>query len=179
MTVDQDSYRTHDLLFGVRRSVRYHMRRRAFYADWNEWTNIAAAVLAVSAGSAIIADVDVDLWLSSGLAFLAGLLSIVNAMVGTARRAELHGELARRFIYLEQEFAHGRSLDDDAFEAAMRKRLEIEASEPPVLRLLDAMCHYELKRSIGHPPDDVRIPFFRRLVANWISQETFARQLPD
>ena len=55
----------------------------------------------------------------------------------------MHAELARKFIDLEKRFSHGRDLEDKEYEEAVCERLEIEAGEPPILRLLDVMCHFE------------------------------------
>ena len=174
-----DKHRTYKFLFGIRRSVRYHMRRRQFYEKWHAWTVGASAVIASSAGAAIFAQLPGGLhWLAAAAAILVGVLSALDLAVATVKRADQHSDLARRFIDLEKRFAHGNDLDDEAFASAVRTRLEIQASEPPTLRLLDAMCHYEEKRSVGYPPEKVQIPALRRWTANWISHETFARRLP-
>ena len=101
-------------------------------------------------------------WLPVCLAAVVAVLGAVDLTVGTLRCAYLHGDLARRFISLEQRFAHGCSLEDDEHEELTRARLEIEVDEPPPLRLLDVMCHFELLRSLGdkeRPPD---IPWRRQ-----------------
>ena len=54
----------------------------------------------------------------------------LDLAIGTARCADLHGDLARRFIALEQRFAHERNPEAAEHEDLIRSRLEIEAGEP-------------------------------------------------
>ena len=168
--------RTYDLLFGVRRSVRYHGRRRRFYEIWNTVTVAGAAVGGSSAFAALMAD---SATISAAASALLALLGALDLAVGTARRADDHGDLARQFIVLEQAFAHGRNLDDDEYETLTRRRLEIESSEPTVLRLLDVMCNYEVLRSLGDVGRHPRIPWFRRVLSQWLSQTEYALRVRE
>ena len=177
-TTEHLDERTYHLLFGIRRSVRYHQHRRRFYENWNALTVAAAAVLGTSAAGSLIGGLPDDLkWIAASASGVVGILAALDLAVGTARRADQHGELARRFIHLEQTFAHDRSLDDEEFEAATNRRLEIEASEPSVLALLDAVCHYEILRSYGDRSEQPRIPRLNRLAMHWFSQDGFVRSL--
>ena len=49
-------------------------------------------------------------------------------------------------------------------------RLEIEANEPPVLRVLDALCHDEMIRVYGHGDNDDQqrsnVSWLQRALAN-------------
>ena len=175
MTSDLDD-KTYELLFAVRRSVRYHERRRRFYEIWNTITVAGAVIGGSSAVAAVFADWTI---LSTAFPAVVAVMAAFDLAVGTARRADRHGDLARQFIALEQDFAHGRDLEDDEYEALTRRRLAIEASEPPVLRLLDAMCHFEVLRSLGdatrHPP----IPWLRRAASQWLSQTSYALSLGE
>ncbi len=101
---------------------------------------------------------------------MVALASALDLAVGTSRCANLHGDLARRF-------AHGRNLEDEEFEQLTRMRLEIESGEPPVLRLLDVICHYELLRALGDQRRPPRIPLWRRVLAPWLSQLHYTQHL--
>ena len=47
-----------------------------------------------------------------------------------------------------------------------RERLAIEAEEPPVLRVLDTLCHNELTRAMGYGQEyQAKVGFFQRLFA--------------
>lgn len=175
MTSDLDD-KTYELLFAVRRSVRYHDRRRRFYEIWNSFTVAGAVIGGSSAFAALMAD---STTVSAVLSAAVAMLGALDLAVGTARRADRHGDLARQFITLEQDFAHGRDLEDDEYEALTRRRLAIEASEPAVLRLLDTMCHFEVLRSLGDATRHPRIPWMRRAAAQWMSQTSYALSLGE
>lgn len=175
MTSDLDD-KTYELLFAVRRSVRYHDRRRRFYEIWNTITVASAVIGGSSAFATVMAGSPVLAMVSSAA---VAALAAFDLAVGTARHADRHGDLARQFIFLEQDFAHGRNLEDDEYEALTRKRLAIEASEPPVLRLLDAMCHFEVLRSLGDATRHPRVPWLRRAASQWLSQTNYALSLGE
>lgn len=170
--------RTYDLLFGIRRSVRYHNHRRQFFERWNSLTATVAAVFGSSAALAWLTGAPEGWgWVPAVAAAIVGALGAVDLAVGTARRAYTHGDLARCFIHLEQMFSHGGNLDDQTFKVVTQKRLEIEASEPPILRLLDVLCHFELLRALGEAIEHPKIPRRRRILAHWLSQAYYARSL--
>ena len=170
--------RTYDLLFGVRRSSRYHNRRRRFYELWSSMT-----IFVMIFGSSLAVVVSLlDLgefwgWLHTAISIIVAAFGAAEVAVGmTTRRADVHANLARRFIALEKRFAHGRRLEDAEFEALTRERLEIESSEPPSLILLDTMCHLELLRSLGESQEHPPIPWWRRFLANVMSQPSYVQK---
>jgi hypothetical protein len=49
------------------------------------------------------------------------------------------------------------------------KRLEIEANEPPVKRVLDSLCHNDLCRAMGCAPDQfVQVKLYQRMFAQFV-----------
>ncbi len=172
--------RSYAMLFRIRRAARYHNHRRRFYAGWNTVTVASTAVLATSAAGALLGELPDWLdWVPIAAAFVVGALAALDLAVGTNRRADLHADLARRYTLLERHFAHDRSLSNDEFQEVFRERLGVEASEPPILRLLDATCHFEVLRSLGgNPAKHPSIAPWRRLLMHWFSQTSFARSLP-
>ena len=89
-------------------------------------------------------------WLVTTVAAVTAFFGACEIVFGPAKKARLHSELARDFIGLEQALVRA---GEDLPEAQMREfeaqRLDIESREPPVLRVLDAMCHDELVRALG------------------------------
>lgn len=165
MTNDDLLDGVHDLLFGVRRSVRYHSRRRATFDSFNLCANATALVM----GSATIYGVlsDQASWVALTAASIVTVLSSLNLVIGSSLRARQHHDLARRFIDLERKIVAGqdRATKDDISNWT-DERLIIEADEPPKLHVLDCICHNDLMRAMGHPPDQLaKIGFVQRCLA--------------
>lgn len=167
----------HDLLFGVRRSIRYHVRRRMFF----DRLNLTASAVSVIFGSAAMAAMLGDLgrgWVTAAAAVVT-VVSAINLVVGAARMARLHADLARRFVELEQQIVLASGAAESAVSRFTATRLGIEAEEPPVLRVLDSLCHNELMRAMGYPPADLlRIRWYQRLLAQILDIEDHAISHP-
>ena len=143
------------LLFGVRRSIRYHDRRRGFF----EAFHTLVVFLALLGGSATIAAFTSEFtklwpeWAKLLPAVLVTVFSAAELVVGTVRKAWLHGEFVRRFVELEGRLITN-PVTDDLVEEGWSRRLEIEAGEPTVLRVLDCICHNELLRAERYPKEE-------------------------
>ena len=56
--------------------------------------------------------------------------------------------------------------DEELIRDVTDKRLKIEAAEPPVLRVLDTLCHNEMMRSMGKRKDEmIKVNIFQRWCA--------------
>ena len=168
-----------NLLFGVRRSVRYHMRRRRFFEFWHTAVLVLAAmsgsVTIVAFGSQVTAGWPI--WVKLLPPAFITMAVMTDALCGFAKKAYLHGDLARRFIGLEQRFATGSSKLDVA--KLTRERLAIEMDEPPILRVLDTLCRNELARAMGCPEKDfLKVSWDRRLVAPLFDWRFDSQQQP-
>ena len=109
------------LLFATRRSVRYHRHRQRFLDRVHDF----GALLTAFAGAH-------------------------ELVFGTARAARRHDALAREFVVLEKELLRARTtLTSETLLELQTRRLDIEATEPPVYRVLDATCHDELVTALG------------------------------
>ena len=165
MSLEDDRYH---LLFDVRRSIRYHNRRRSFFDRWGIITNAISVIF----GSATIYAIFQDNGLKSLAVFLAAIVTIfstVDLVVGTNNKGRLHSDLARRFNELEREMTQAGCYDESTLRTFTTKRLKIESDEPPVLRVLDSICHNELMRAMGHEKGDLlEIGWFQRLVSQFI-----------
>lgn len=155
----------HGLLFDVRRSVRYHQRRRAFYESWN---TIANAVAVIFSSAAIAGVVKSYAWLTIMSGAIVTVFSTVNLVVGTVRKARVHEELAKRFFTLERDIVQAAEYDEAALAQFTVKRLEIEADEPPILKVLDCICHNELARAMGYGEEHfMRVGNVQRLLRHF------------
>lgn len=161
----------HSLLFGVRRSVRYHMRREAFFEAWHRIITSACSVIF---GSAVIGSLltDIDNQLALYAAGVVTILAALDLVIGTAQMARLHNDLRRRFLDLEKRLCGAGELDAPQLDALTRERLDIEADEPPVLRALDTICHNDLLRASGYPRESgtyVPLNWYQRCTAQLIN----------
>lgn len=135
------------LLFDVRRSVRYHDRRRAFFERLHQVTSGLTVLLAGSVLFELAREGETAPWLV-GLAVVAALLSTWDIVVGYAGKAGLHKDLKARFGALEMAIAAGDNTPD-VWRKYQIERLRIEQDEPPVFRALDVLCHNELLLAEG------------------------------
>ena len=134
------------LLFGVRRSVRYHVRREQYFDRAHHLGAFAAALTGFATIAALLAD-------HAALATAAAATALAGAgemAFGFARKARRHSDLAHDFIDLEKALVQtGDALPESRLRELEAVRLDIEARKPPVLRALDAMCHDELVTALG------------------------------
>jgi hypothetical protein len=145
-------HRLHKLLFDVRRSLRYHDRRRAFFDRMHQITAGLTVLLAGSVLFELARPGETAPWMIA-LAVAAALLSSWDIVVSYASKAGLHRDLKIRFGALEMAILAG----DETYEAWQHHhldRLRIEQDEPPVFRALDLLCHNELLVAEGFKRND-------------------------
>ena len=167
-----------DLLFGVRRSIRYHVRRRGFF----ECLNTLSTAMALIFGSATIATLigsQGTYWTLAAVGIVT-ITSAINLVVGSTRRAQLHWDLARKFLDLEKELiSQGDLVTRDKFASLIARRLDIEADEPPKLLVLDTLCHNELMRAMGYPKDEyVPVKWYQRWLAHFLDVQEHSLHSP-
>jgi hypothetical protein len=154
----------HALLFDVRRSVRYHERRAAFFSRLDTLNGL----ISLSAGTSVAATA------ISGqpvVAFYAGavvaLSNVINVMIGSSRMAALHRELRGRFIGLERQMVLSDSTDE-SLQRFTDERLRIESEEPPVIGALDALCYNEEARAEGNESFVRPLSWWQRLGSQFL-----------
>ena len=164
-----------DLLFGVRRSFRYHRRRQAFFDRCHTLT-MAVMVLFGSATIAAFASALVEgwpLWAKLAPSVLASVLGTFDLVVGFSRKTWLYADLAKRFGELEQRIEEANASAADELSAEVladltSRRLAIENDEPPTLQVLDTLCHNDLLRAMGYPRNEwIEVGFWQRRFAQF------------
>lgn len=149
------------LQFDIRRSIRYHNRRCVHFDRLDKLTNMISVVF----GSAAVFGVLERQYQSLALTAAATvtIISAINLVMGSSIRARDHADFARRFVALEKELVITKP-SEEAIRQLMIKRLDIESDEPPVLRVLDCLCHNEEMRAQGYPSDQlVKIAWWQAL----------------
>ena len=157
----------HNLLFGVRRSIRYNARRRRFFDFLHRFTNAIGVIFGSATFFTLLNKTD-PLYPTVAAAFVT-VFSTIDLVIGTATKARLHDDLCRQFIELERQMElAARPIDAQSLAKFTARRLEIEADEPPVHRVLDMMCHNELVRAMGYKRSELaRILFYQRWLAHF------------
>ncbi len=150
-TADDLEDRWHNLLFGVRRSIRYHQRRRAFFDRLDQLSNMLSVILGSTAIYGVLGDDAKDVALIASA--LVTVMASINLVIGSTKRAREHADFARRFIDLEKQMIGDAS--NEGLYAATEARLTIEAEEPPVLRVLDVICHNDQMRAMGYKKEEL------------------------
>lgn len=168
MSTNNDRWK---LLWGVRRSQRYHARRMGFFDRWHKLT----AVAGVLGGSAVFVAMahHVPGWLAGLGAGLVVLLSSIDLVVGTSEMARRHNDLRRRFCLLEAAIEAKPEPRPADIARWKEERLAIEADEPPVYVALDLLCENELRRAT-YPPekaDLINVPWYKARAAHWVRWE--------
>ena len=156
------------LLFDVRRSVRYHIRRQKFFRNCHRMvlfsSLIFGSVTVVALAEAIWAW---PLWAKALPAAFVSVIAGLDLVFGWTEKSWLHFDLARQFIKLERRMISGSAdPDEELIRDVTDKRLKIEAAEPPVLRVLDTICYNEMKRAMGYKKDElIKVKMIQRWCA--------------
>ena len=160
----------YNLLFDVRRSVRYHDRRIGFFTKMHQITGVFTMLMSGSIIFDIARPGNNPMWLLI-VAVIAAVLATTDFVVGYASHASNHRELKTRWTDLEMEMFKG-GLDEIVWKSYRLKRLLIEKDEPPVYRALDSLCHNELLVAEAHCKPGETSPHWARVspFQRWTSQ---------
>jgi hypothetical protein len=135
-----------ELLWAIRRSVRYHSRRADFFGSSVK----LLAAISMFAGFGTMASVIGDSkTLSMAFGIAVALFSSVSLAFGFAFKEQSHIDLKRKFADLEKSMVGTEYPDRKTLSEKTAERLTIEADEPSVVRTLDIICHNELVRAQG------------------------------
>lgn len=151
-------------LFDIRRSVRYHMRRCRFYDSFHDVTTALSVMLGVGAISTLLS----GSLSSNHVAVIIGVVSafgVLDLVIGTTQKARLHNSLAGKFVDMEKRMLKD---GDTCLKEIQLARLETEKEEPPVLDVLNVICHNELMTAMGYDRSQLaKIGWFQRMSANF------------
>lgn len=167
MTDDFDSS-ADDFLWGERQyvkyrvelSVRYHRKRERFFALCDRWSKAVSLIAGTAAFSTLLPEAKEK--------SIAGLFVALGAMpalvLSWSDKARLHADLAQKFLALEAEIVKvgKRKFTEDQLNDWHSKALGIEASEPPTLSVLEAICHNDIVDSLGEPERKINLNWFQK-----------------
>ena len=143
-----------ELLFAARRSVRYHRHREGFFNRVHQVSTLGIAFLGVATVVSLLAQPSAAwTWRPLVAGALTAVVAVARIVSGPARAARHHDTLAVSFIGLEKDILRAApALTPETLMELQTRRLVIEATEPPVYRVLDAVCHDELVTALGRDP---------------------------
>ena len=146
--------------FSVRRSCRYHTRRKAFYENLHKIFTFF--IIMISSGSVLNLCTEVsnsDQLLQQSFSVIVTVLATLDLVIGFSVKAKEHEILYRRFCDLNIKMADVVELKNEF----IRDRLEIEKDEFPIYRVLDILCHNEEARSMGSESEIYKICWWHSL----------------
>ena len=125
-------------------------------------------IAGITALAVLLAAADTDWALAS--AGLVTFLGTIDLILNTAEGARAHAELQRRFMELEMDIVRvGAEPGDQQLREFATRKLRIEMDEPPIMRVLDCVCHNELVRAMGRGEEyEVRLSGAQRFFANFM-----------
>ena len=160
--MNEEEYR--NLLFGIRRSIRYHSKRLAFFDRLDKTANFS--ILVISFGVFAVAPDYPKA--AMGLGFAIAVLSSAQISFGLASKAADHARLRSAYGRLEQILTGSKS--KRTIERAQKRRIELEGSEPEVKRYLDVICHNELALAEGHGEREFwKLAWWQRALAHFVN----------
>ena len=167
--------RWRDLLFDVRVSQRYHERRWQFFLSCNRIVSFVAVFFSTTGAVALYFLEQPWAWVPVVVVAVVGLADLIY---DSARKATEHAVMKREFVLLERRMTLAES-SEDALKEMVAARLEIEADEPPIKRILIKMAYNDVLRSMGYPPDKkLRLRWIQRVLAQFVDIGTDSWSLP-
>ena len=153
-----------DLLWRVRLSALYHLKRERFLDGVDKFAKAVSALGGAAAFSQIKAAPDIGLWITAGITIVATL----SLVYGPSTKARKHSELARDFKRLESDIvAVGAILSDEQVAKFEARYVGLESSEPASLGALVTQCHNELSTACGIKEHVTPLPWWQRAFKNW------------
>ena len=165
MSEDTLEEKWHKLLFDVNRSIRYHTRRRAFFEKIDMAANMASVIFGSAAVYGVL-EKDYSVLALVAAAFVT-VLSGVNLVVSSSRRAREYFDFARRFTELSMKLQCSDEITPELLRTLTAERLRIEAEEPPILRILDVACYIEEARAQGLKIDGIELTRTQRALSQF------------
>ncbi len=153
-------------LYRAQVSALYHLKRERFFQVSDQAISFATAISATAAATVLIKKVEgLEIWISALTAFLA-LIPVVYNPAELARR---HGQAASDYRKLladaERTGEHWTTEHCNDYSARL---LELEVAEPATLAALVVSCENQLKISLGDRSSQVHLPWWVRMLKQWI-----------
>ena len=163
----------HDLMFGVRRSRRYHLHRQRFFGRIDIVGSMGTLLLGASAWF-LRDEVGWVAWFTGVVA----AIGVVKVAGRVADRASKHARLAVEFTDLERDMLRAGGIERmtlDQLDEFLARRVDIEAEEPPPHRVIDTICHNQEVMAGDYGEKHLRrVTLFQRIFASVIDLQAYS-----
>ena len=141
----QEEINVYDLEFSIRKSVRYHAKRRRHFEILHHWSVVLTSIAGTSAVTALLGDLNT---FALVLTSASAIISITDSIVDFSGKQKIYNDLQRKFSELLAKIIEAKKTAENlaSWEA---ERIMIEIDEPTQLSLLNCICHNEQKESEG------------------------------
>jgi hypothetical protein len=168
----------HQLSFYVRRCVKYHSYRAAFFGKLNVTTAFVGVLFGSATLTSLVAQAPGCVTIATSL--IVTIFSAFDLVIGTGKKTWEHNELKKRYMNVELELLG--AAPDTTSEIKLKeieiKIRQIELDEPPELQFLNAMAENEIimaNYSAREASQYVsKLPWLKRVTANFIDWDVSA-----
>ncbi len=140
------------LLFRIEQSIRYHSHRKRFFEAVHNWITFIIALSGTATFITVIGDLGQKAPLYA--AFFVTVFSLIDLIVRSPEKTRLYDELSRKFISLEKEIILLTEPVPDRLTCIDANILDIEADEPPSLRILNVIFRNEALQAKGYDQEE-------------------------
>jgi hypothetical protein len=147
LNLSEDNY---NFLFDVRRSIRYHERRKSFFYRIQNTVSFFAVIMAGVVVMDAVKDGTPPRWIVY-VGVFAAVLSALDLVIGFSKNADIHSKLREKFADLEIDIITGPP-SGDVWLDYQKRRLVIEKDEPATFFVIDGLCRNELLIADGYSP---------------------------
>lgn len=164
-----------DLLWRVRLSALYHLKRERFLDGVDKVAKAISALGGAAAFSQLKTSPDLGLWITGFIT----VVSTLSLVYGPSTKARKHSELARDFKRLESDIvALGTTLSPEHLAKFEARYVSLESSEPASLGALVTQCHNELATACGLKGHVTPLPWWQRAFKNWFDIDQTLHSAP-
>ena len=164
----------YNFLFDIRRSMRYHERRRAFFERIQHIVRFLTILMAGVVVMDVAKEGNTAEWMV-WIGVTAAIFSIFDLVIDCSSQVALHANLREKFASLEIDIVTGPAKGEIWLDY-QKKRLLIEKDEPAIYYVIDGLCRNELLIADGFSKKDdskhfYKPNFWHRLTAQFFRWE--------
>ncbi len=171
--------RSHELLFDIRRSIRYHLRRQSFFSLLHKLVLLIGLIF----GSVTVLALTEEwaLWLKAIPTMLVTIAFACDLVIGFSQKAAQHTLFVYKFTMLERQIApEAIDMNHELIDQVADARLSIEVDETRTLLVLDALCYNEVVRAMGLEENyQIKIKFWQKRFSNFFDLNTESLKNPE